>query len=81
MGFAGPLKRLWRGDRCAGRMKESAKKMVALSVVVVVVVVVVIDVGLAMRFAGPLKRIRHGDVIHQPTEMIVARRLMRRPNK
>jgi hypothetical protein len=52
--------------------------MVALSVVVVVVV---IDVGSAMRFAGPLKRTWHGDVIHRPTEMIVVRRSMRRPNK
>ena len=59
-------------------MKKSAKKMVALSVVVVVVV---IDVGSAMRVGGPLKRMRHGDVIHRPTEMIVARRSMRRPNK
>jgi hypothetical protein len=57
-------------------MKKSAEKMVALSVVVVV-----IDVGSAMRVGGPLKRMRHGDVIHRPTEMIVARRSMRRPNK
>ena len=59
-------------------MKKSAEKMVALSVVVVVVV---IDVGSAMRFAGPLKIMRHGDVIHRPAEKIVARRSMRRPNK
>jgi hypothetical protein len=59
-------------------MKKSAEKMVALSVVVVVVV---IDVGSATRFARPLKRMRHGDVILRPTEMIVARRSMRQPNK
>ena len=71
IGFASPLKRLWRGDRCTGRMKKSAEKIVALSVVVVVVV---IDVGSAMRFAGPLKRMWRGNGICRPAEMFAARR-------